>query len=193
VTSAQVNVFFSLRLPPHLTEALTELQGGYEDRVEPQNPEHMHITLAYLAGVDAQRLADAAALTSNEVWPATRIALTGDIRHGSWELQKNPDYRHDPETVQAGEQVRLGVEHNAELTAVRSRLLQQLGIPEDRYWPHITMGLARHDIPAASLVPMPLPTRAATAAGLELQQEITTTHFRVLVRAALDAGASDIP
>lgn len=183
MTSAGINVFFSLRPPPHLTKALTEVQRGCEGQVEPQSPEHMHITLAYLAGVDVHRLADAAALTSTDTWPATPITLTGEVRHGSWELQKNPDYRHNPDVIQAREQIRLGVRHNAELAEARSRLLQVLKVPESQYWPHITLGLARHDIPAASLIPLPLPTAATAAASLELQHEITATHFRVLARA----------
>lgn len=193
MTNAKINVFFSLRPASQLTETLTELQGDYDDRVEPQSPEHMHITLAYLADVDVHRLADAAALVSADTWPSAPITLTGDIRHGSWELQKDPDYRYDPDTVQTGEQIRLGVEHNAALAAIRSRLLQHLQLPESQYWPHITLGLARHDMPAASLIPMPLPTTSAVAASLELQQEITVTHFRVLARTALDREPTDLP
>jgi 2'-5' RNA ligase len=187
VTNAKINIFFSLRPAPQLTRALTELQSNYGDRVEPQRPGHMHITLAYLADVDVHRLADAAALISAGTWPSTPITLTGDIRHGSWELQKNPDYHYDPETVQTREQIRLGVEHNAGLTTIRSHLLRHLQIPQRQYWPHITLGLARHDMPAASLIPIPLRTPSTAASSLELQQEITTTHFRVLVRAALDS------
>jgi 2'-5' RNA ligase len=185
MTSTQVNVFVSLRLPVELTEALVDVQSGYEDRIEPQCREHMHITLAYLAGVDAGRLADVAALISNGTWPVAPITLTGKIRHSSWELQKDPRYRHDPNTIQTREQIRLGIESCGELTAIRSRLLQSLGVPPGEYWPHVTLGLARQDMPTASVVPMPLPSGTVAVAGLELQQEITSTHFRVLARAAL--------
>ena len=93
MTRTQINVFFSFRPPVELTEALVDVQGAYEERIEPQSREHMHITLAYLAGVDAGRLADAAALISSGTWPGAPLTLTGEIRHGSWELQKDPHYR----------------------------------------------------------------------------------------------------
>jgi hypothetical protein len=159
MTNTQVNVFFSLRLPVELTEALVDVQGTYEERIEPQPPEHMHITLAYLAGVDAGRLADAAALTSSGTWPAAPLTLTGEIRHGSWELQKDSRYRHDPNTIQTREQVRLGIESRGELTAIRSRLLHSLGVPPGQYWPHITkMQVSGH----VSLLARGRPLKAVT-------------------------------
>ncbi len=174
-----------VRVPTGLVNALIEVQHDWTDLVEPQAREHMHITLAYLPSVDADRLAEAAALISTGTWTAVPIALTGEIKHGSWELQKNPGYRYDPDTVQAGEQIRLGVQSNAELAAVRARLLSHLDIPYNSYWPHVTLGLARRDAPVSSVLTTRLPAGMAAAAGLELQQEITTTHFRVLSRAAL--------
>ena len=185
MTSDCVNLFFSLRLPTELADVLIEVQNDWTDLLEPQAREHMHITLAYLPRVEAGRLAEAAALISTGTWTAVPIVLTGEITHGSWELQKDPRYRYDPDTVQAQEQIRLGVQPNTELTTVRTRLLSHLGIPDSQYWPHVTLGLARRDAPASSVLTMQPPAGVAAAAGLELQQEITTTHFRVLARATL--------
>jgi 2'-5' RNA ligase len=181
--STQVTIFYSLRLPGRLTDALVGLQGKYEDRIEPQDRQHMHVTLAFPGRVEANRLADAAALLNDGSWPAVPLGFTGEVRHGSWELRKDPGYRHRPETVQTGEQVRLGIEPVAELTAVHSRLRQGLDLPHEDFWPHVTLGLARRDIPTGELLPLPLPEGTVTAAGLELQQELTASRFRVLTRA----------
>jgi 2'-5' RNA ligase len=176
-----------------LVNALIEVQNGCTDLIEPQAREHMHITLAYLPRVDAGRLAEAAAFISTGTWTGVPVVLTGEIKHGSGELQKDPRYRYDPDTVQAREQVRLGVQPKAELTAVRARLLSHLGIPDSQYWPHVTLGLARRDAPASSVLTMQLPAGVAAATGLELQQEITTIHFRVLARATLPDPAPRSP
>ncbi|MGW0418213.1 hypothetical protein [Streptomyces sp. NPDC003015] len=81
----------------------------------------MHITLAYLSGLEVGQLAEAAALTSADTWPAVPVELTGETGHGSWELQKNPNCRHDPATVQAAEQIRLGIRPGRELDFLRKR------------------------------------------------------------------------
>ncbi|GAA2973655.1 hypothetical protein GCM10010446_67530 [Streptomyces enissocaesilis] len=42
------------------------------------------------------------------------------------------------------------------------------------------MGLARQDMPVAAIAALALPPGTVPATDLELQQEITPTHFRVL-------------
>ncbi|WP_181786326.1 hypothetical protein [Streptomyces phytophilus] len=180
-----VNAFFSLHVPGDLVEALVGLQQEQRERVDPQQREHIHITLGFLHNADAARLADAAALLSGGDWPAPVIRPTGEVRHGSWRLQKDPSYHYDGDLVQAQEQVRLGVEHTDELAAIYSGLIDRLGIAEDGFWPHVTLGLARHDFPLAAVTNMPLPTRGSTAPSVDLQQELTATDFRILVRKEL--------
>ncbi|MEU6568237.1 2'-5' RNA ligase family protein [Streptomyces parvulus] len=180
-----VNAFLSLRLPPPLVEALVALQREQRERVDPQDPDRMHVTLGFLHDADAARLADAAALLSAGDWTAPRVRLTGEVRHGSRRLQKDPAYRHDARTVQRQEQVRLGIEHTPELAALYDGLVRRLGVAEGDFWPHLTLGLAKYDFPAAEAEAVDLPSMAEPAPVVELQQELSVTDFRVLVHKPL--------
>ncbi|MFF9496367.1 2'-5' RNA ligase family protein [Streptomyces flaveolus] len=157
-SSTTVNVFFSLRVPADLMQALVDLQKEHRDLVDPQAREHLHITLGFLHQADAGHLADAAALISSTTWPTPSIRLTGEVRHGSWALQKNPDYHYRDDLVQKGEQVRLGIEFTPELREIQAGITQRLDITEDGYWPHVTLGLARSDLPRTDAEAMHLPT-----------------------------------
>ncbi|MEU2062447.1 hypothetical protein [Streptomyces sp. NPDC013455] len=180
-SSATVNIFFSLRIPSDLVQALVDLQKEHRDLIDPQAREHLHITLGFMHQADAGRLADAAAVISSRTWPTPTIRLTGEVRHGSWQLQKNPDYHYRDDLVQQGEQVRLGVDHTAELREIQTDITQRLDIAEDGYWPHLTLGLARSDFPRSDAEALHLPTLSAPAPGLDMQQEMSTTDFRVLI------------
>ncbi|WP_030257554.1 hypothetical protein [Streptomyces violens] len=178
----KINAFFSLQIPPELVDGMITLQRQ-RDAVQPQEREEIHITLAFLAGADAAKIADAAALISGRTWPVPRIRFTGEVRHGSWDLKKkNPDYRYDDATIQKGEQIRLGVEPVPELCGIYSDLTQHLGGAEDGYWPHVTLGLARADVPAASMADLDIPSASGPAPSLDLRQSGSATRFRVLVR-----------
>ncbi|MFD7923860.1 hypothetical protein ACFV3R_32240 [Streptomyces sp. NPDC059740] len=85
--------------------------------MEPQQRAHLHVTLGFLHDADTPRLAEAAALLSGRPWPTPTIGPTGEVRHGSWEPRKAPDYHYRENLVQKREQVRLGVENTPELTA----------------------------------------------------------------------------
>ncbi|MGI5472742.1 hypothetical protein [Streptomyces sp. CA-132043] len=176
-----VNAFFSLQIPTQLVEGVIALQQQRE-AVQPQEREEIHITLAFLHDADAAKLADAAALTSGQAWPVPRIRFTGEVRHGSWDLQKNPDYHYDEATVQKGEQIRLGVEPVQELLDLYADLTGNLGGAEDSYWPHVTLGVARVDIPTSELADLDIPTASGPARSLDLRQAGSATHFRILVR-----------
>ncbi|GGM06159.1 hypothetical protein GCM10010129_57320 [Streptomyces fumigatiscleroticus] len=63
-----MNIFFSLRVPADLVQALVDLQGEQPDRIEPQAREHLHITLGFLHLADAGRLTDAAAVVGSRPW-----------------------------------------------------------------------------------------------------------------------------
>ncbi|MFF4368163.1 hypothetical protein [Streptomyces sp. NPDC001594] len=104
------------------------------------------------------------------------------MRHGSWKLSKEPGYRYQEDLVQQQEQVRLGVEQSSELADVYSGITEHLQIAEDGFRPHLTLGLARKDLPLKEVKNLPLPTVGAAAPALSLQQELTATDFRVLVR-----------
>ncbi|MBT2399818.1 2'-5' RNA ligase family protein [Streptomyces sp. ISL-100] len=80
------NAFFSLRVPAELVDALVELQRVHQEHIEPQQRDHMHITLGFLHDADAVTLADAAALLSERTWPTPTIRMSGEVRHGSWQL-----------------------------------------------------------------------------------------------------------
>ncbi|WP_329595052.1 hypothetical protein OG195_40910 [Streptomyces sp. NBC_01362] len=71
-----------------------------------------------------QTLNETRTLLTAGAWRAPVVSLTGEVRHGSWALTKNPAYRYDEEVVQKGEQVRLGVEHNDELRRIQKRSLR---------------------------------------------------------------------
>lgn len=103
------------------------------------------------------------------------------MRHGSWRLQKDPAYRYDARTVQRQEQVRLGIEHTPELATLYTGTVRRLGIEEDDFWPHLTLGLAKYDFPTEEAESMNLPSVTGAASGVELQQEMSVTEFRVLV------------
>ncbi|NLU67751.1 hypothetical protein [Streptomyces sp. HNM0574] len=175
-----VNAFFSLQIPTALEDGMIPLQQQHRT-LEPQQREEIHITLAFLAGADAPKLADAAALTSGRTWPLPRISFTGEVRHGSW--TRDPAYHYDENTVQQGEQIRLGVEPVPELLGIYSELTGNLGITEDGYWPHVTLGVARENFPAAALRDLPVPTGGGPARSLDLRQ--AGGDFRVLVRRGL--------
>ncbi|MBL1104462.1 hypothetical protein JK361_07590 [Streptomyces sp. 5-8] len=87
--------------------------------------------------------------------------------------------------MQNGEQVRLGVEHTGELREMQTDITQRLGITEDGYWPHVTLGLARAGFPRSDAEAMRLPTLDAPAPTLDMQQEMTATDFRILVKRPL--------
>lgn len=181
----KTNAFFSLRVPTQSVDELVDLQRSNLEQIEPQQRDHMHITVAFLAGAVAGKLADAAALTSGRTWPTPTVSFTGEVRHGSWALSKDPDYHYDPDVIQKSEQVRLGVEPTSELSAIQTTVSTELELPEEQFWPHVTLGLARKDIPVSWVDGLRLPAGKAPSPGLDLQQELDVTHFRVLVRGAL--------
>ncbi|MFF6983578.1 2'-5' RNA ligase family protein [Streptomyces sp. NPDC008343] len=186
MTSGQTtNAFICLRIPGELADALVDLQQRCRNRVDPQNREHMHITLGFLHDADEQKLTKTRALLTEGAWPAPAVRLTGNVRHGSWALAKNPAYRYDEEVVQKGEQVRLGVEHNDELRRIQEEITQGLDIVERDFWPHVTLGLAVEDFPAAEVRDMPLPTVSAPAPSVDVQQEVSAVEFTTLVRKEL--------
>ncbi|MGX1560101.1 2'-5' RNA ligase family protein [Streptomyces sp. NPDC055506] len=176
------NAFICLRVPSELVDALVDLQREFQDRVDPQYPEHIHITLGFLHGADDRKLADARSFISEGVWSAPAVRLTGEVRHGSWTLRKNPSYRYDEATVQMGEQVRLGVEHSPELARIQQDITQHLNIVEDGFWPHVTLGLAREDFPASEVKALRLPSVSGAAPAVDMQQEASATSFTTLVR-----------
>ncbi|WP_404199187.1 2'-5' RNA ligase family protein [Streptomyces tauricus] len=175
------NAFICLKVPEQLIDALAGLQQQCHNRVDPQNPEHIHITLGFLHEADEQKLADTRALISSGKWQAPLVRLTGQVRHGSWALKKNPLYHYDEQTVQKGEQVRLGVEHNDELRRIQEEITQGLDIVEEDFWPHLTLGLAMEDFPAAQTSGMDLPTVSGPAPSVDVQQEVSTAEFTTLV------------
>lgn len=179
------NAFICLRVPSELVDALESVQRDCQDRVEPQNPEHIHITLGFLHGADEQKLADTRALIGQGTWSAPAIRLTGEVRHGSWSLQRDPAYHYDEETIQKGEQVRLGVEPTAELTRIQKEITQGLDIVEDGFWPHVTLGLARKDFPAEEAKALDLPSVNGPAPSVDVQREVSTTEFSLLTQKEL--------
>ncbi|MDT0380242.1 2'-5' RNA ligase family protein [Streptomyces sp. DSM 42041] len=180
--SRTVDAFVALGIPSALVDALVELQQECRDRVTPQHPEHLHITLAFLHGADEQKLADVHRLIERGAWPAPAIRLTGEVRHGSWSLRKDPSYRYDDDVVQKDEQVRLGIGHNQELAALQEEITQRLGITEDGFWPHVTLGLAREDFPVAEAKALELPAVSGPAPCVDARREVSATEFTTLVR-----------
>lgn len=168
-----------------MVDALVGLQRQCQDRVDPQNPEHIHITLGFLHNADEQKLTEARALITAAEWRAPVIHLTGAVRHGSWTLKNNPSYRYDESVVQKGEQVRLGVEHNDELRQIHEEITRGLDIGEDAFWPHVTLGLAMKDFPAAQTQAMQLPPDSGPAPSVDMQREEPTGDFTMLVRKEL--------
>ncbi|MCT2546932.1 2'-5' RNA ligase family protein [Streptomyces atratus] len=135
MTSGQTtNAFICLRIPSELTDALVNLQQQYRERVDPQDREHMHITLGFLHHADEQKLNETRTLLTAGAWRVPVVRLTGEVRHGSWARTKDPAYRYDEEVVQKGEQVRLGVEHNDDLRRIQEEITQGLDIVEDGFW-----------------------------------------------------------
>ncbi|GAB2814897.1 2'-5' RNA ligase family protein [Streptomyces daliensis] len=184
-----VNAFFSLQIPTRLVEGVVALQEQRET-VRPQRRDEIHITLTFLHEADAVKLADAAALASGKTWPVPSIRFTGEVRHGSWDLQRNPDYRYDEATAQKGEQIRLGVEPVPELLGIHADLTRNLGGAEEDYWPHVTLGLAREDIPASSMEDLDIPSESGPARSLDLRQAGGESGFRILVRRPLAGDES---
>ncbi|GAA3290100.1 hypothetical protein GCM10020295_03570 [Streptomyces cinereospinus] len=176
------NAFFCLRVPPALVDALVDLQRHCDDVVGPQHPEHIHITLGFLHNADKHKLRQAKALVPERSWAAPTIRLTGDVRHGSWTLARNPAYRHDEEVVQRGEQVRLGVEHSPELTRIQEETTRGLDIVEDGFRPHVTLGLAGGDFPTAEVTALEPPPTAARPPRVDTRKEVSATEFTVMVR-----------
>ncbi|MDQ8707966.1 hypothetical protein RCO28_36695 [Streptomyces sp. LHD-70] len=185
MSDQRVNAFISLRIPSALVNALVDLQQECRDRVAPQHPEHIHITLGFLHGADEQKLADVRDLIGRGTWPAPYIRLTGEVRHGSWARQKEPAYRYDDAVIQKDEQVRLGVEHNKELATLQEEITQRLDIAEDGFWPHVTLGLAREDHPAAAAKALQLPSVNGPAPCVDVQREVSATEFSTLIRKEL--------
>lgn len=179
------NAFICIKVPEGLVDALADLQQQCQDRVDPQNREHIHVTLGFLHGADEQKLADTRTLVSGGAWAAPVIRLTGEVRHGSWALKKNPSYRYDEETVQKGEQVRLGIEHNDELRRIQEDITQGLDIVEEGFWPHVTLGLAMEDFPPARISDMRLPSFSGPAPSVDVQREVSAVEFTTLVRKEL--------
>ncbi|MFF8883915.1 hypothetical protein [Streptomyces flaveolus] len=68
---------------------------------------------------------------------------------------------------------------------IQAGITQRLDITEDDYWPHVTLGLARTDLPRSDAEAMRLPTLHAPSPGLDMQQEITATDFRTLINRPL--------
>ncbi|MEU2395726.1 2'-5' RNA ligase family protein [Streptomyces sp. NPDC007369] len=176
------NAFFCLRVPPELVDALVNLQQDCHQRVDPQHPEHIHITLGFLHNADKHQLEQARRLVDNGTWTAPPIRLTGDVRHASWTLANNPGYRHDEQVVQKGEQVRLGVEHSPELARIQEEITRTLNIVEDGFWPHVTLGLAREDFPTAEIKALKIPSLAGPAPSVDMQKEVSATEFTTLAR-----------
>jgi 2'-5' RNA ligase len=184
-SGSTTNAFICLRVPGGLIEALVDLQKQCRGLVDPQNREHIHITLGFLHGADEERLADARTLVSSSMWAAPVIRLTGEVRHGSWALKKNPAYRYDEHTVQKGEQVRLGVEHNDELRRIQEDITQGLDIVEEGFWPHVTLGLAMEDFAPARISGLQMPATSGPAPSVDVQQEVSAVEFSTLVRKSL--------
>jgi 2'-5' RNA ligase len=182
------NAFICLRVPTSLVDALVDLQGQCKDRVDPQQAEHIHITLGFLHDADERKLADTRALVDRGTWSAPSIRLTGEVRHGSWNLQEDPTYHYDDDIVQKGEQVRLGVELSPELARIREDITQGLDIAEDAFWPHVTLGLAREDIPATDVKSLRLPEVNGPAPSVDVQQEVSPVEFTTLIRKDLAAS-----
>jgi 2'-5' RNA ligase len=180
------NAFICLRVPSALVEELGGLQQDCQDYVDPQEPEHIHITLGFLHGAGEQKLAAARSCIEQGTWPAPVVRLTGEVRHGSWSLQKDPAYRYDESTVQKGEQVRLGVEYGPELARIHEEITQGLEIAEDDFWPHVTLGLAREDFPATKVKSLNLPQVGGPAPSVDVQREVSSTEFTTLVRKDLN-------
>ncbi|MFD7711999.1 2'-5' RNA ligase family protein [Streptomyces sp. NPDC059785] len=180
--SQTTNAFICLRVPGSLVDALVELQHQCPDQVDPQEAEHIHITLGFLHGADEDKLAAVRTLIEQGTWTAPRIRLTGEVRHGSWSLGKDPAYHYDEDTVQEGEQVRLGVENTPELARLHDEITQGLNIVEDGFWPHVTLGLARRDFPVAQAKALELPSAEGPAPSVDVQQEVSSTRFALLVR-----------
>jgi 2'-5' RNA ligase len=181
----EFNAFFCLRIPPGVVEALIALQDTCRDRLDPQHPEDLHITLGFLRGADERRLAEARALVEDGSWPAPVIRLTGVLRHGSWTLQKDPGYRYDEQVARKGEQIRLGVEHTPELARIQQEITGGLDIPEDGFWPHVTLGLVRDDLPAAEFERLGIPAVTGTAPGVDVRREVSPTEFTTVLRKEL--------
>ncbi|QKW08075.1 hypothetical protein HUT18_18490 [Streptomyces sp. NA04227] len=176
------NAFICLRIPDELADALVDLQPRCRERVDPQHREHMHITLGFLHDADERKLTETRSLLTGGTWPAPVVRLTGQVRHGSWALTKDPAYRYDEEVVQKGEQVRLGVEHNDELRRLQEEITRGLGIVENGFWPHVTLGLAKEDFAAAQVRDLPLPSASGAAPCVDVQQEVSAVEFTTLVR-----------
>lgn len=168
--------------PHRAVEALSGPQQDCRDYVDPQEPEHIHITLGFVHGADERKPADVRSLVEQGTWPAPAVRLTGEVRHGSWSLRKDPAYRYDEDTVQTGEQVRLGVERNPEPARLHEEITQDLDIAEDGFWPHVTLGLARKDFPAVKVTSLDLPQVGGPAPGVDVQRETSSTEFTTLVR-----------
>lgn len=181
VSDSTANAFICLRVPDGLVDALADLQQQCRDRVDPQNREHLHITLGFLHEADERKLADARALVSDGKWAAPLIRFTGEVRHGSWALKKNPAYRYDEKTVQKGEQVRLGVEYSDELRHIQEEITQGLDIVEKDFWPHVTLGLAMEDFPPAAVGDLRLPSESGPAPSVDVQQEASSVEFTTLI------------
>ncbi|GKQ38478.1 2'-5' RNA ligase family protein [Streptomyces sp. A012304] len=182
------NAFICLRVPGTLVDALVDLQRDCQDRVDPQHPEHIHITLGFVHGADERKLADVRTLVGQGEWPAPVVRLTGEVRHGSWSLQKDPAYRYDEDVVQKTEQVRLGVEHSPELARIQEEITQGLDIVEDGFWPHVTLGLAREDFPAAEAKALKLPSTSGPAPSVDVQKEVSPVAFTLLARRELPSA-----
>lgn len=175
-----ITAFTSLEIPTRLVDSMITMQQG-RDEMEPQHRDAIHLTLAFLGRLDAEKLADAAAFLSGKTWTAPLIRFTGQVRHGSWALKSDPDYHYDEATIQKGEQIRLGIEPVPELLGIYSDLTRNLGGAEDDYWPHVTLGVARRDVPAASMNTLDIPRQGGPARSLDLRQESEEAHHRVLV------------
>ncbi|MEU0203295.1 MULTISPECIES: hypothetical protein [unclassified Streptomyces] len=178
----RTNAFICLRVPPELVDDLVDVQRQCQDRVDPQYPEHIHITLGFLHEADERELDDTRSFIVGGAWSAPTIRLTGEVRHGSWTLRKNPSYRYDEDTVQKGEQIRLGIEHTPELARIQQDITRYLDIVEDDFWPHVTLGLAREDFPASDVKALRLPAVSGPAPSVDVQREASATAFTLLVR-----------
>ncbi|MBT2399817.1 hypothetical protein [Streptomyces sp. ISL-100] len=77
------------------------------------------------------------------------------------------------------------MENTSELAGIQAEITGRLGIGEDQFWPHVTLGVAREDFPASKATSMSLPSSSEAAPSLDMQQELSATSFRVLVRREL--------
>ncbi len=127
--SSDFRVFVGLALPPALRAQLALMQEGLSHTVKRTDPADLHITLAFLGGLDAGQLRDLDEALAGLHARAFDLALTGagyfSGGHGLHHLW-------------------MGVAENAPLHALKSkvdRALESYGLPFEhrKFTPHVTL------------------------------------------------------